>query len=61
MPLAAWVQSHPLVKNNRSDELAILFSPEGLYLATMGLTNPEFLDDVAKLGAELIKAQSSAQ
>lgn len=59
MPLAEWVQSHPLTKNNRGDELAILFSPEGVYLATMGLTNPEFLDEVAKLGAELVKAQGS--
>jgi hypothetical protein len=57
MPLAAWAQSNPLAKNNRGEELTILFSPEGLYLATMGLTNPEFLDEVAKLGAEMVKAQ----
>jgi hypothetical protein len=59
--LAAWAQSHPLTKSNRSDQLAILFSPEGLYLATMGLTNPEFLDEAAKLGAELVKAQGSVR
>jgi hypothetical protein len=57
-PLAAWVQAHPLEKSNRGDELAILFSPEGLYLATMGLTNSEFLDEVTKLGAEMVKAQT---
>ena len=59
--LAAWAQSHPLTKNNRSDQLAVLFSPEGLYLATMGLTNPEFLDEAAKLGAELVKAQGGVR
>jgi len=56
--LAVWAQSHPPAKSNRGDELAVLYSPAGLYLATMGLTNPDFLDEVAKLGAELVKAQS---
>ena len=59
--LAAWAQSHPLTKNNRSDQLAVLFSPEGLYLATTGLTNPEFLDEAVKLGAELVKAQGGVR
>jgi hypothetical protein len=58
--LTSWTQSHPLTKNNRTDQLYVLFSPLGLYLATMGLTNPGFLDDTAKLGAALIKAQGGA-
>jgi hypothetical protein len=59
-PLSAWAQSHPLTKGN-TDQLAVLFSPQGVFVAMAGLVNQEFLDEVAKLGAELVKAQGGTR
>jgi hypothetical protein len=59
-PLAAWARSHPASKNNPQGQLAVLFSPDGVYLASMGLTNPEYLDELARLGAELVKTQAGS-
>ncbi len=58
MPLAAWAQKYP-VKQGSSNQLAVIFSPPGVYLATIGLVNPEFLDELTSLGVELVKAQGS--
>jgi len=55
-PLASWVEKYPLKKGS-NDQLAILFSPQGLFIAMLGLINAEFLEELANLGAELVKAQ----
>lgn len=56
MPLAAWAQKYPLKQGN-NNQLAILFCPQGVYVAMMGLVNPEFLQELTALGVELVKAQ----
>ena len=57
MPLAAWAQKYPFTKNSVG-QLAVLFGPSGLYLAVMGYINTEYLEELANLGAELVRAQS---
>jgi hypothetical protein len=57
-PLADWAQKYPLKQGN-TNQLAVIFSPQGVYLATMGLVNPEFLQELTALGVELVKAQGS--
>ncbi len=59
MPLAAWVQSHPLMSKNNTSQLAVLFSPQGIYIITLGLANAEFVGELAAMGAQLVKAQGS--
>jgi len=56
MPLAAWAQKYPLKQGN-SNQLAVLFCPQGVYVAMMGLVNPEFLQELTALGVALVKAQ----
>ena len=60
MPLAAWAQSHPMTGKNSNNQLAILFSPKGIYITTLGLANAEYLDELAHMGAELVKAQGNS-
>jgi hypothetical protein len=60
MPLAAWAQKYPLKQGN-TNQLAILFSPQGVYVAMLGLVNPEFLNELTALGVELVKAQGSSR
>lgn len=56
MPLAAWAQAHPF-KQDSTDQLAVLFGPQGLYLAVMGYVNAEYLEELTTLGTELVRAQ----
>lgn len=56
MPLAQWANRYPLTQDN-SHQLAVLFCPQGVYVATVGLIHPEFLQDLTALGVELVKAQ----
>jgi hypothetical protein len=60
MPLAAWAQSHPMTGKNASEQTAILFSPQGLYIITMGLANQDYLDELSHMGAQLVKAQGNS-
>ena len=57
-PLADWARKHPFTQGS-TDQLAVLFSPRGLYLAVMGYVNQEYLDELAHLGAELIRVQGN--
>ena len=56
MPIINWAEKHPFTKGS-SDQLAILFSPKGLYLAVPGYVNAEYLDELADFGAEIVLAQ----
>ncbi len=56
IPLADWAQKHPFTQSS-TDQLAVLFGPKGLYLSVMGYVNAEYLDELATLGAELVRAQ----
>ena len=57
-PLGVWAHKHPFTQGS-TDQLAVLFSPRGLYIAVMGYINQEYLDELARLGAELIRAQEN--
>jgi len=58
-PLADWVKSHPLTSNSTS-QLSVLFSPQGIYITTMGLAHVEFVEELAGMGAQLVKTQGSS-
>jgi hypothetical protein len=61
-PLADWAQRYPmetLSSENVFNQLAVLFSPKGMYLATLGTLIPEAVEELTALGVELVKAQSS--
>jgi len=61
LPLADWGRRYPLKQLQPGDalfgQLAVLFSPCGVYTACMGALMPEALDKLANLGVELVKAQ----
>lgn len=59
-PLAQWGARYPLQQfqsNARFSQLVVLFSPSGLYIATLGILPQDKLDEITSLGIELIKAQ----
>lgn len=56
--LATWAQGHPL-KQGSQNQLALLVGPKGLYLAAMGLSTPERLQETTNLGVELVKSFQS--
>lgn len=56
LPLADWAIKHPF-RQDSSDQLAILFGPNGLYLTVPGYINTEYLEKLADLGAKLVRAQ----
>lgn len=58
LPLAKWAEKYPLKQGN-TNQMAVLFSPQGIHLAMMGLVNPEFLQELTALGVELVKSQGS--
>ena len=60
IPLADWARSHPFTQNS-TDQLAVLFGPNGLYLSVMGYINAEYLAELAALGAELVRAQGGGE
>ena len=60
--LADWATRYPLEKHpgrNLFGQLAVLFSPSGVYVASMGTMIPEALNELSDLGVVLIKAQES--
>lgn len=57
VPLADWAQKYPL-KQGGNNQTAVLFCPQGVYVAMMGLVNPEFLQELTALGVALVNAQS---
>lgn len=63
MPLAAWAQKNPMkqVSTGTGNQLAVLYGPQGVSIAMLGLTNPEFLEEITRLGVELVKAQGGAR
>ncbi len=58
--LANWAAHHPLKQFQKASNcrhVVILFGPSGVYLATMNLARPDQVDELAALGAELVKSQ----
>lgn len=61
-PLAAWGERYPLQQfqsNARFTQIVILYSPNGIYIATLGILAPDKLDEITRLGVELVKAQGN--
>jgi hypothetical protein len=61
-PLAEWGQRYPLKQlqaAGRFSQLIVLFSPNGVYLATMGNLQPDQVEELTALGVEMVKAQGS--
>jgi hypothetical protein len=60
MPLADWARRYPLRQfqsGARFSQLVVLFSPNGLYLATMNTLQPDQVEELTSLGVDLVKTQ----
>lgn len=61
-PLAQWGARHPLKQFQSAagySQIIVLFSPNGVYIATATMLNPDEVEEVAALGVELVKAQGT--
>jgi hypothetical protein len=60
-PLADWGTRYPLQQfqgaGTRYTQIIVLFSPNGTYIATPSILQPDQVEEITKLGVELIKAQ----
>jgi hypothetical protein len=64
VPLADWAGRYPLKQfkmGSRSGQLVMLFGPNGAYLATLNLLQPDQVNELAALGVELVKSQGSSR
>ncbi len=63
--LANWVYRFPLKRIQTGQpvigQINVMFSPAGTHLSCMGVLIPEAVDELAKLGVALVKAQGSVQ
>ena len=62
-PLADWATRYPLKQLQRQGlfgQLAVMFSPRGTYVVSMGTMIPEAVEELTNLGVALVKAQGSA-
>lgn len=63
IPLTEWARKYPARQSGPDSvqQLVVLFGPQGVYLASPGLVNPEFLEEFSRLGVELVKAQGGTR
>ncbi len=63
MPLRNWAERYPMrqLQQGRFGQLAILFSPNGVYLATLNLLQPDQVEELTALGVELVRAQGGGK
>jgi len=60
--LADWAARYPLKQSQRGSgygQLMTLFGPNGVYLATLNLLQPDQAHELVSLGLELVKSQSA--
>ena len=60
--LADWGERHPLAAIQVGDklgQLVVLYSPKGVYAATIGTLAPSQLNELAATGVQLVDAQLS--
>ncbi len=58
-PLAEWGQKYPLKQfqsGGRFSQLIVMFSPNGVYLCTLGNLQPDQVDELTALGVEMVKS-----
>ncbi len=63
-PLAEWAQRHPLQQfqpKGSISQLVVLFSPNGVYVATLGTLQADQLAELTALGVEMVKTQGVTQ
>lgn len=61
-PLADWGAKYPLQQfqsGTRFSQLVVMFTPNGMYIATLGIFPEDKLDEITRLGVELVKAHGS--
>jgi hypothetical protein len=61
-PLAEWAQCHPLqqLQSQASfSQLVVLFSPNGVYVATLGNLQPGQVAELTDLGVEMVRTQGA--
>ncbi|MEW6404347.1 MAG: hypothetical protein AB1649_21315 [Chloroflexota bacterium] len=58
-PLAEWAQRYPLKQfhQGRFSQIVVLFSPNGVYVATLGVLQPDQVDELTVLGVEMVRTQ----
>ena len=59
-PLAEWAQRHPLQQLQSAgsfSQLVVLFSPNGVYVATLGTLQPGQVEELTDLGVEMVRTQ----
>jgi hypothetical protein len=59
-PLEDWATRYPLKQVQTQGifgQLAVMFSPQGVYVASLGTMIPEAVEELTNLGVELVKAQ----
>jgi hypothetical protein len=59
-PLAEWAQRHPLQQfqsKGSFSQLVVLFSPNGVYVATLGILQPDQVVELTNLGVEMVRTQ----
>jgi hypothetical protein len=61
LPLADWAARYPLkqFQQNAFSQLTVLFSPRGVYLSSIGTMIPEQVEELTRLGVELVKSQGA--
>lgn len=63
-PLAEWAGRYPLKQfqmGSGAGQLVAMFSPTGVYLANLNLSQPGQKDELAALGTKLVKSQGSGR
>jgi hypothetical protein len=62
-PLADWGQRYPLKQFQTGGvaQLVVLFSPNGVYLAKLGVLQPDQVEELTDLGVEMVKTQGVIQ
>lgn len=58
-PLVAWADRNPLKQTGLIEDqiqMVILFSPNGLYIAGVGVDTPDEIEKISTLGIELVRA-----
>lgn len=61
-PLAQWGERYPLKQFQTKggiSQLVVMFNPNGVYLAKMGVLQPKQVEELTALGVEMVRTQSS--
>lgn len=57
LPLVQWVEKYPM-RQGSSNQLVLMYSPQGTTLAVLGMVSQQKMDDLLALGIEMVKSQT---